>query len=65
LIDGITATVVTEQNLDDINSSDKEYLEKNSRGITNWGNNDPANFLTPQLIPYNQVNFPLTIGANN
>ncbi len=65
LIDSITASVVTESNVDNTGSSEEEYLEKNSRGIINWGNNSPEDFLTSQLIPYKQVNFPLIIGASN
>jgi uncharacterized protein YjdB len=39
------------------------YLTKGTSGITNYGNNDTQDFFTPQLTPYQEIRFPLKIGA--
>jgi len=59
LINGITATVWTESNTDNSGEPAEIYYQKDSEGITNYGNNDSTDTVTPQLIPYKEVTFPL------
>jgi hypothetical protein len=61
-INGITAYILTEINPDGEGNTYDEYLEKNSMGIINWGNTDPEDFLTPEVVPYQQEYFPVFIG---
>lgn len=60
---GVTATVFTETNPDGDGQEKEDYRLKDSRGITNHGNNDATDPLTPQLIPFREVRFPLQQGA--
>lgn len=65
LIDGLTTSVVSESSPDNTGLPTEEYLEKNSQGIINRGNNDPDDFITPQIVPYQQVKFPVSIGTSD
>jgi alpha-tubulin suppressor-like RCC1 family protein len=60
---GLTATVFTETDPDGNGQEEEDYLLKDSRGITNHGNNDATDLLTPNLIPFREVRFPLQQGA--
>lgn len=40
-----------------------DYISKGPTGITYWGNNDTTDFITPRLIPYKEIAFPLEIGT--
>ena len=59
----VTATVFTETNPHGDGQTEEDYRLKDSRGITNHGNNDATDPLTPQLIPFREVRFPLQQGA--
>lgn len=61
---GPTTTVVSsETNGLNTGSSSEDYFVKSNSALTNWGNNDPGDFLTPQVVPYPEVRFPLYPGA--
>lgn len=60
---GLTATVFTETDPDGNGQEEEDYRLKDSRGITNHGNNDATDLLTPQLTPFREVRFPLQQGA--
>jgi hypothetical protein len=62
VIDGVTITVVSMTNPGNTGSIE-EYLLKDGRGITNWGNNDPFDTITPLLVAYQEVLFPMWTGA--
>jgi alpha-tubulin suppressor-like RCC1 family protein len=62
-VGGVTATAFTETNHDGSEKEEEDYRLKDGRGITNHGNNDATDPLTPQLIPFREVRFPLQQGA--
>ncbi len=64
VINGITTTIFTETNPGNTGQAEEEYLFKDSRAITNWGNNDGADRITPQLVPFQEVMFPLKLGSS-
>jgi hypothetical protein len=39
------------------------YYSKDGNGVTNHGNNDPADALTPAIVPYLEGKFPVAIGV--
>lgn len=57
VINGVTVIVFA-------NGVEENYYLKDNNGITYYGNNDTTDALTPQLIPYQMVNFPLQAGSN-
>jgi hypothetical protein len=58
-----TTVVVVETNGLNAGSSSEEYFAKTNSALTNWGNNDPGDFLSAQVIPYPDLRFPLYPGA--
>lgn len=61
---GTTTTVVArETNGLNTGSSSEDYFVKSNSALTNWGNNDPSDVLTPQVVPYPEVRFPVYPGA--
>lgn len=63
IIDGVTSSVVSISNPGG-EGPFEEYLLKDGRGITNWGNNDPADTITPLVAAYQEIIFPLWTGAS-
>ncbi|GEM_PF-3235543 len=63
VIDGVTTTVVSISNPGG-EGPFEEYLLKDGRGITNWGNNDPADTITPLVAAYQEFIFPLWAGQS-
>lgn len=63
-INGITAVILSSSNPDNSGIPQDEYIEKNTRGLVNWGSTDAEDFLTQELAPYNQEFFPITIGES-
>lgn len=63
-INGITAVILSSSNPDNSGTPQDEYIEENTRGLVNWGNTDAEDFLTQELVPYNQEFFPITIGES-
>lgn len=63
LIGSTLTTVIQSHNFDNTGTTVEEYLTKDSNGIVNWGNNDPDDVVSPTLVPYQQLTFPLTLGT--
>jgi alpha-tubulin suppressor-like RCC1 family protein len=61
-IGGGSATVLTESNPDGTGIASDEYVRKDSSGVTEFGVSDQTEFITPQLVPYQIIQFPLTPG---
>lgn len=59
VLNGVEVTVFSQSI-----TAEETYLFKDNNGITYYGNNDPTDTLTPQLIPYQIMNFPLEAGSN-
>ena len=64
LVNGITTTVRSESNPDASGTPVDDYVTEDTTGITNYGNNDPTDLITPQIVPYQEVQFPLQAGAS-
>lgn len=64
IINGTTTTVFHESNPANSGSANEDYIVKDNQAITNYGNNDTADFLTPQLTPYRQYAFPLGLNSS-
>jgi hypothetical protein len=62
-INGITAMVLNYTSTLHGTYPFDEYLVKNSRGLYLFGNTDPEDYLTPEIVPYQEVAFPLKPGA--
>jgi hypothetical protein len=63
LVASVTTTVFSETNPDNSGKAQEVYRVKDATGITNRGNNDVTDFLTPQLVPYPELRFPLQPGS--
>lgn len=63
VIDGITTLVVSMSNPED-SGPIEQYLLKEGRGLTNWGNNDPRDTITPRVVAYQEVIFPPESGIS-
>jgi hypothetical protein len=63
LLAGVTTTVFSETNPDNTGTAQEVYRVKDTTGITNRGNNDVTDVLTPQLVPYPELRFPLQPGS--
>lgn len=61
-IAGVATTTIFEANHNDEGMPQEYYEVKDSRGMTNYGNNDSSDFITPQLAPLRTVRFPLAVG---
>ena len=64
LVGGITATVLSETNPDGSATPEDEYWTKENTGLTIHGNSDPTDHITPQIVPYQELQFPLQAGAS-
>jgi hypothetical protein len=62
-IGGVIATTIAETNSDGSGQGEEDYVTEESNGITFQGSNDASDILTPQLVPYRQIQFPLYAGA--
>ena len=60
---GVTSTIFSETNDEGENRAEKFYGVKGPSGITDYGNDDPGDNITRQLVPFQAVHFPLTIGS--
>jgi len=54
----VTTTVLTESNLHGQGVAQEEYLFKDLQGLNEYGNNDPSDMLSPQLVPFQVLRFP-------
>lgn len=64
-INGINSTVFSETNDEGENRAEKSFSVKGASGITSYGNDDPNDTISRQLVPFQSVHFPLTLGATN
>ena len=60
---GVAAKVFTTTSPDAPGSALDVYLSKDSNGVTNHGNDDPTDTLTPAIVPYLEARFPVTTGV--
>ncbi len=63
-IDNVLTRVLTSLNADNTGASNEEYLNKDSNGIRNYGNNDATDFISPQIVPYLQTTFAFETGSS-
>ena len=61
----VMTTVLAESNPLNSGVGEEDYSLKDSRGFLNYGNNDPADTLSPKLIPYRDLLFPLNLGVTS
>ena len=61
----VMTTVLAESNPLNSGVAEEDYSLKDSRGVLNYGNNDPADTLSPKLIPYRDLLFPLNVGVTS
>ena len=68
-VGGLNATVFFESNPDPQTGDpyaptqgSADFLVKDSRGVTNYGTSDPTDSLTPQVVPFKNLRFPLQAG---
>jgi len=61
---GITTTIFREINSANPGVASEDYLVKDSRAITNYGNNDATDILTPQVGIYREYVFPLGLNSS-
>jgi hypothetical protein len=64
-VGSVTTTILTENNPLNSGAAEELYYLKDSRGIWNYGNNDSSNTLSPNLIPYRELLFPLNVGVTS
>jgi len=60
-IGGISTQVFRESNPDN-GGPQESYAVKDANGVTIYGNNDATDSITPQLVPYQPIHFPLPFG---
>ena len=61
-IGGVPTQVFRESNPDNDGRPQESYAVKDANGVTLYGNNDGTDSLTPQLVPYQPIHFPLPFG---
>jgi hypothetical protein len=60
---GVNSTIFSESNDEGDNRAEKSYGVKGPSGITAYGNDDPGDNITRQLVPFQAVHFPLSLGV--
>lgn len=63
-ISGTTVKVIRESNTYNSGQPTDEFIEKNDKGVINWGNTDSEDIVTPEIAPYTEVSFPITLGRS-
>ena len=63
-INGVLTTILSQTNSLNSPQSIDSYYTKDSHGLTFHGDNDAADFFTPQLVPYLSERFPFGTGAS-
>ena len=61
-LNGVSVAILSESNAGNA-GPEETYFTKGTTGIFNYGNNDAQDFLTPQIVPYQEIKFPLKIGS--
>ena len=64
VVGGQTVTVFQESNPDGSGIAEEEFFVKDLNGIANFGNNAALDTITPQLVPFWEIRFPLEAGAS-
>jgi hypothetical protein len=58
-IGAVVTTILSESNSDGGGIAQEEYVLKDSQGINEYGTNDSTDNLSPPLVPYRTLRFPL------
>lgn len=61
-IKGATATIFSVANSTSVAGPFNSYFSVSNGGVTNLGNNNPGDTLSPLIIPYGQLLFPVQVG---
>lgn len=66
VVNGVTTTVFHETNPNPANGdpASDDYLVKDDQGVTDYGNTDTTDFVTPQVAPYREYAFPLGLNTS-
>jgi len=62
-VQGVIATVLTRANTTVAGAAVEGYYISAGGGVTYWGNSDPTDTLTPLIVPYAQLLFPVQTGT--
>ncbi|MHB8534898.1 MAG: Ig-like domain-containing protein [Sulfuricaulis sp.] len=62
ILNGVSVAVLSESNTSNA-GPEETYLTKGTTGITDYGNNDAQDFLTSQVVPYEEIKFPQKIDS--
>jgi hypothetical protein len=63
LLAGVTATIFSETNPNG-SLAEEQYRTKDTSAIVNHGTNNANDFITQQLVPYQEAQFPLNVGES-
>ena len=64
-VGSVTTIILAANNPLNSGVAEEVYYLKDSRGIWNYGNNDPSDTLSPNFIPYRELLFPLNLGVTS
>lgn len=64
LVNGVNVTVFQDTNPSNLGVPEETFLVKDVNGIADFGNNDPTDIITPQLVPFWEIRFPLETGSS-
>ena len=64
-VGSVTTTILTENNPLNSRAAEEVYYLKDSRGIWNYGNSDSSDTLSPSIIPFRELLFPLNLGVTS
>jgi len=63
-VNGTATTVLSVTNLLNDGSTYDNFYSKTDRGVYNYGDNDATDAITPQVVPYPEMLFPVQTGTN-
>lgn len=63
-VNGVATTIFHETNPGNNGTPRDDYQAKDDRAVTEYGNDDTTDFLTPQLVPYHEYKFPLGLNTS-
>lgn len=61
----VVTTILAESNPLNSSTAGEVYYLKDSRGVLNYGNNDSADTLSPNITPFRELLFPLNVGVTS
>jgi hypothetical protein len=64
-VTGVNSTIFSKTNSHGENRAEKSYSVKDSVGIVSHGSDDPSDNISRQLVPFQAVHFPLTLGTTS